>query len=179
MKDNYLLDLLVEINSFVHGKLHIPEENHFMTTNERFLLQASIGITDEYYEVLSKADTIKKLGEWGDVFFYMSLAITTLQGRYNVKDFSRIIDKSLEKEPKEANCDFYIHEFLGSCKKIAFQERDDLLPRASIALGMIINKIQRELSKEECELACCLMKYKLTKRYGDQFTAEKSRNRTI
>lgn len=168
-------NLIQRETSFVLGKLN-KNPSEFFVARERFLLQGVMGIDDELFEVSEETDEIKALGELGDVLFYVILTYHGIEKFSKLDDVRYLFDESIASGEVVDNA---LPKMKGLCKKICFQERHDLVNEFIVVFSSFVKLLAEEYTYEGLELAISLMKYKLTKRYGNAFSKEKSKNREV
>lgn len=173
--ERFIKRVVEENITFILGKLNKDTKNPFFASRERFLLQGFVGVFDELQEVAEAKGDIEKLAELGDVLFYLILASNAICAWKERSEAIMMMQKTVNvgtvtiKKP--------INMMVSIGKKIAFQGREDLVDRFCVTLGLVWRDLAQKYSEEEMNLSIALMRYKLSKRYGNKFSAQASKNR--
>jgi hypothetical protein len=202
----YLKGSLTSFYEFVHGKLRFSENKddicqnvtfgNVKIFNQRMLLQGTIGMVDECRELqeaigmvdehLGLKDKFKIIDEFGDVIFYASI----LSGN---EEFFSGYRQSVSDDVSSIfiiqEIQSYIGKIIDTMKKAVFQDRNDkkneCLYNCGYLLGLCAKDVNEEVFSSESsrieviDKSIEYCKEKLTKRYGDSFSTEKSINRRV
>jgi NTP pyrophosphatase (non-canonical NTP hydrolase) len=169
--DENIVVLLDQNKEFILGLLN---DNHgdegFLRSKERLLLQGIVGIIDEINEMNREEEELKTLQELGDILFYIVVLIEGLS-RYNTECL-KVLWKTYENRNKLS--DNTTDSMLSLSKKIAFQNRIDLLDSLAELVGIYLVQLHENIGFEGISLAIALMRYKLKKRYPNGYNIQDS-----
>lgn len=186
MNEQTIIDKLFTHHFFAE-KLLNKTETPFLSSDERYLLQGVYGVDDELSEVIAEKDEMKTLGELGDVLYYLSVAILSLE-RFK-KDALADVHESYARQAKDKGehpsmtlspeTFVILTAIKGNVKKFCFQQRVDLLPHIVNGLAVLAHTLEQSFGSDGIDLALAMNVFKLNRRYEGGFSTKKSAERKV